>query len=88
MALRAEQPLPILLIIVSAGHLPSVLPQRGGDKSYPAALAEALRQLLRPGADSACLEVASDNEPAIGLYRRFGFVTREQTEVYRRALAG
>ena len=53
-----------------------------------AALAEALRQLLRLGADSACLEVASDNERAIGLYRRFGFVTCEQTGVYRRALAG
>ena len=51
-----------------------------------AALAEGLRTLSRLGATSACLEVASDNLPAVGLYEKFGFRTQEVSEVFRRAL--
>lgn len=53
-----------------------------------AALAEALRELQRMGAVDACLEVASENERAIRLYERFGFATRQITEVCSRDLAG
>ncbi len=60
-----------------------VAPQRGLGK---VALAGALEQLKEMGATSVCLEVASDNERAVGLYRRFGFVTEERTSVYRREL--
>ena len=51
-----------------------------------ATLAEALRQLVAMGATRACLEVASDNDRAVGLYQRFGFTTRERASVYRRQL--
>ncbi|MBW2525862.1 MAG: GNAT family N-acetyltransferase [Deltaproteobacteria bacterium] len=49
-------------------------------------LAEALRTLIGSGATEACLEVASDNAAAIGLYEQSGFETRETTAVYRSRL--
>jgi ribosomal protein S18 acetylase RimI-like enzyme len=51
------------------------------------AMAEALRQLRAAGATSACVEVASDNLLAVGLYRSFGFCDRAISEVYRMVLA-
>ncbi|RLB47692.1 MAG: hypothetical protein DRI90_26075 [Deltaproteobacteria bacterium] len=51
-----------------------------------AALLEGLRTLEQLGATSACLEVASDNEPAVGLYEKFGFQTQEVAEVFQRTL--
>lgn len=51
-----------------------------------AALDEALRQLKRLGATRACLEVASDNGPAVQLYEQSGFTTRASAAVLRRAL--
>ncbi|MBW2458132.1 MAG: GNAT family N-acetyltransferase [Deltaproteobacteria bacterium] len=51
-----------------------------------AALAEGLRTLQRLGATSACLEVASDNVAAVGLYQKHGFRTDEVAQVFRRAL--
>jgi ribosomal protein S18 acetylase RimI-like enzyme len=51
-----------------------------------AALLESLRSLEQLGSTSACLEVASDNGPAVGLYEKFGFQTQEVAEVFRREL--
>ena len=48
-----------------------------------AAMAEALRDLRRLGARDAFLEVASDNERALALYRKLGFRAIETVAVHR-----
>ncbi|MDE1156922.1 MAG: GNAT family N-acetyltransferase [Neorhizobium sp.] len=51
----------------------AVAPQRKRNGIGTEILASALRWARISGARSAWLQVVSDNEPAIGLYRKFGF---------------
>lgn len=65
-----------------------VLPEHRGAGAADALLREGAAQMALRGATACFLEVACDNGPAIGLYRRFGFLQVGQRKAYYRTPAG
>jgi len=68
----------------TTGHLVSVAVSTSHRRSGvgKALLEEALARLAVAGAKRFVLEVRESNAPAIGLYRKFGFVDMEKIEGY------
>ncbi|WP_254864561.1 ribosomal protein S18-alanine N-acetyltransferase [Halovivax gelatinilyticus] len=66
------------------GHLKDIAvhPDRRGEGIATALLERVLFVLYRGGAGTVKLEVRESNEPAISLYRRFGFESLRRTEGY------